>query len=69
MEVADRIYFAVPGHYTIGEEFETWAEAERFARERIRQIDGTCSMTREFVDVRVESQEGDRPVHRVEVFA
>ena len=68
MQTADRIYFAVPDHYTIGREFDTYAEAERYAHTKIHEIDGCPgSFTRAFVDVRVANARGDESIHRVEV--
>ena len=65
-----RIYFAVPGHYTIGPEFDTFAAAEAHAKAKIRHITGCGddAFTRAFVDVREQDATGDRSVHRVEVF-
>jgi len=69
MKTADRIYFAVPDHYTIGREFDTFAEAHAAASDDIHPIDGCPGhFTRAFVDVRVADSDGDRSVHRVEVF-
>ncbi len=64
------IYFAVPEHYTIGDRFDTFAEADAAARARIRPLtlDGIAGHSRAFVDCRIEDADGDRPLHRVEVF-
>lgn len=63
-----RLYFAVPDHYGIGEEFDTFTDAERAALLRIREIDGCPgSFTRAFVDVRQKDATGDHPLHRIEV--
>jgi len=64
-----RVYFAVPTDYTIGDEYETFEEAVAEARDRIEDLRprGLDYDTREFVDVRVADENGDRPVWRVEV--
>lgn len=59
-----KVYFAVPTHYTIGPEFETFADAVAYARGE--QVQGGRS--REFVDLRELSATGDRPLQRWEVF-
>lgn len=66
---ATRVYFAVPTHYTIGAEYETFEQAVAAARETILPIGG-CEgrFTRAFVDVRVADPTGDRSLHRVEIF-
>ena len=70
----ERVYFAVPTHYTIGTEFDTFAEAEEFALSKIKRIDGIDEerFTRAFVDVRAvtktEFSTEDKTVHRAEVY-
>lgn len=69
MNAASRIYFAVPTHYTTGDAFDTFAEAEAAARATIAPFDGIPGSSRAFVDVREVDEAGsDRPIHRVEVF-
>lgn len=63
-----RVYFAVPSHYTIGSEHETWAEAVDVARSKITKHDGIPGYSRAWVDVRVQDEQGDRSVHRIEIF-
>lgn len=62
-----RIYFAVPTPYTIGDTFASYKEAADAARARIKAFDYGCS--REFVDVRIADEAGDRMLHRVEIFS
>ena len=65
-----RVYFAVPDLYTIGTEFDTYAEARAYALTQIEPIRGCPgSFTRAFIDVREQDQQGDRPVARYEVQA
>lgn len=63
-----RVYFAVPSHYTIGSEHATWAEAVDVARSKITKHDGIPGYSRAWVDVRVQDEQGDRSVHRIEIF-
>lgn len=72
-----RTYFAVPSHYTIGGDYDTFAAAERAARESIETFmyagqgpDGAdlVRYSRAFVDLRVQDSSGDRPLFRWEVF-
>lgn len=67
------IYYAVPAHYTIGEEFDAPADAFDHARRSIRPLDYTgigrgVRHTRAFVDERQRDKTGDRPLRRWEVF-
>jgi hypothetical protein len=68
-----RVYFAVPTHYTIGKEFDTYAEAVDYARSTITPFDGIPGESRAFVDVRVVMSDDlggvDKSIHRVEVFS
>ena len=68
-----RIYFAVPDTYSSGDAFESYKEAEDEARSRIQTFKYGGGIpdvkSREFVDVRISDDEGDRILHRVEVFA
>lgn len=65
-----RVYFAVPQHATIGRPFDTWAEAELYARTLIHPIVGCPgSFTRAWIDVRLVDRSGDRPVYRHELVA
>ena len=63
-------YFAIPGHYTIGDEFPALDRAVLGAIDRILRYretnaaHGTFIPERVFVDERVRDQDGDRPVRR-----
>lgn len=71
--VTSRIYFAVPGHYTIGEAFDTWADATTAATATIRPLglaqwnDGQERFSRAFVDIRQADASGDRSLRRFEI--
>lgn len=64
------IYYALPGHYTIGTEFTTLEAAAkeaalrliRFRRENER--DGRFNPDTVSIDERVKDETGDRPVRR-----
>lgn len=63
-----RIYFAVPGLYTTGQEFEVWGEALKYAHSKVLPVrDCPGHFTRSFVDVREADSTGDRPLIRYEV--
>ncbi len=68
-----QIYFAVPGHYTIGDRFDTFAFAEAAAQAKIKPLGaaawngGVEEYSRAFVDCRIEDASGDRVLHRVEI--
>lgn len=64
----ERIYFAVADHYTIGREFDSYAEAVEHARSTIDYFEDLGRHSRAFVDVRVNDNTGDRSIHRVEIF-
>jgi hypothetical protein len=64
-----KVIFAVPTHYTIGETFDTFAEAEAAARATIKPFDGIPGESRAFVDVRQVDRSGDRALARFEVFS
>lgn len=66
-------YFAIPGLYTIGDEFASLPEALAECGRRIEVIrarntkEGTFVPEQLFVDERVRDETGDRPVRRYTV--
>jgi hypothetical protein len=66
----ERVYFAIPTPYTIGESFDTLEAAVVEAATRVIEYDrsnrykGTLIPTREVVDQRIADADGDRPVRR-----
>ena len=65
----DRMYFAVPDHYTIGQTFDTYAEALEAALASIKPFDGIPGSSRAFIDIRKVNDGSDRVHDRIEVFA
>lgn len=65
-----RTYYAIPTNYTIGDEFETLAEAFAEAATRLQAIAVDNAENHRFVplvvtvDERVSDEQGDRIVHR-----
>ena len=63
-------YFAVPGHYTIGDSFDTLVEALAEAGSRVEgyakknKEQGTFIPERTYVDERMKDSSGDRVVRR-----
>ena len=70
IEVQPVTYFAVPGHYVIGDAFDTLAEALAEAGSRVEsnikknQKQGTFIPERSYVDERLSDADGDRVVRR-----
>jgi hypothetical protein len=63
------VYFAVPKHYVIGDEYATFAAASAAARSSIQtfEYESGVRYSRAFVDLRMRDRSGDKPLQRWEV--